>query len=157
LLLLVLFILLIDTIEAQEMPPRPVSVSFIRNLSFGAFSQGVGGGSVIIDPAGLRNSVGDIILVSLGYTYYPAIFQIEGNPGTVIHYLAGSAAVLTGNNGGTMTMNLGSTEPPTPFVLPYSGGGTLEVYLGGTLTVGNPLSNPPGDYSGSFVVMFIQE
>jgi hypothetical protein len=29
--------------------------------------------------------------------------------------------------------------------------------IGGTITVGNTLANPPGDYTGQFFVTFIQE
>jgi hypothetical protein len=150
-------LLLVSVTEAQEMPPAPISVSFVMNLNFGAFSQGMGGGSVIIDPAGSRTSMGDIFLVNLGYSYYPAKFELQGNPGTIVHFLAGPPTVLNGSMGGTMTMTLGLTDPPTPFILPSSVNGTVEVYLGGVLTVGSPAANPPGVYSGSFNVMFIQE
>jgi hypothetical protein len=33
----------------------------------------------------------------------------------------------------------------------------MQVRLGGTLGVGNQSVNPPGFYSGSFSLMFIQE
>ncbi len=143
---------------AQEMPPRPVSVSFIRNFNFGAFSQTMGGGSVMVSPSGSRTSTGDILLVNMGYLYYPAIFLLEGNPGTVVHLMAGPDAILTGNQGGVMTMIIGDSEPLSPFILgSVSQNGSLQIYIGGTLIVGSPLSNPAGEYSGSFMVMFIQE
>lgn len=155
---LLLHFLLPQKSEAQEMPPRPVSVSFIRNLSFGAFSQALGAGSVIVSAYGSRTSTGDVLLLNMGYLYYPAIFQLEGNPGAVVHLMAGPDAILTGSQGGTMTMVLGDSEPLSPFILSSSAqNGALQIFIGGTLVVGSPLSNPPGDYSGSFIVMFIQE
>jgi hypothetical protein len=142
---------------AQEMPPAPVSVAIIRNLNFGAFSQGTGGGDVILYPTGSRTSTGDIILVNMGYLFYPAKFELQGNPGTIVHFLAGPAATLAGSQGGTMTMSISETDPVTPFILPLSPSGTIEIFIGGILTVGSPQANPPGVYSGSFEVMFIQE
>ena len=101
--------------------------------------------------------MGNIILVNLGYLYYPAIFELEGNPGTILHLMAGSPEVLTGNHGGAMSMIQGDSEPFTPFILPLADDGVLQVFIGGVLTVGNPVANPPGTYNGSFTVMFIQE
>ena len=145
-------------LKAQEMPPRPVSLSLVQSLNFGAFSQSMGGGSVIVYPSGPRIATGDILLVNLGYMYFPALFELEGNPGTVVHFMAGPETILTGSQGGMMTMILGDSEPLSPFILSSSSqNGNLQIYIGGTLIVGNPISNPPGNYSGSFNVMFIQE
>ncbi len=155
----VIFIFLVAVLQtaAQEMPPKPVTVSFIQNLNFGAFTQATGGGTVIIYPSGLRTADGDIILINYGYSYFPAIFNIEGNPGTIVHVLSGPLATLNGNQGGTLAMNAGTSDPLTPLILPLATQGDLQVYLGGVLTVGPPSSNPAGHYSGSFYIMFIQE
>ncbi len=158
-LLIFLFVALtVCWVNAQEMPPKPISVSIIQNLAFGAFTQSLGSGSVMIDPSGLRTSTGDVILVNYGYLYYPAIFRLEGNPGTVVHFMAGPPAILNGNLGGQMTMTLGNAQPVSPFILSSTPqNGFILVYIGGTLAVGDPLANPPGHYNGSFLVMFIQE
>ncbi|MDP1622168.1 MAG: DUF4402 domain-containing protein [Bacteroidales bacterium] len=156
-LLIGMLVVMSSRVEAQEMPPKPVSVSFIRNLNFGAFSTGSSGGSVIVYPSGSRTSTNDVILINFGYLYYPAIFELEGNPGTVIHLLAGSPAILNGNQGGTMTMTIGDADPFSPFILPLSTNGILQVNIGGILTVGYPVANPPGYYNGAFNIMFIQE
>jgi hypothetical protein len=145
------------TARAQEMPPRPVEVGFVQNLNFGAFSLGPTGGTVTISPYGIRTSTGDIILVTLGYLYYPAIFTLEGNPGTIVHFLAGSTAVLTGSNGGFLMLALGASNLGDPIIINTAPPGQMEVRVGGTLIVGTPLANPPGTYSGTFMVMFIQE
>jgi len=142
---------------AQEMPPRPVSASFIQNLAFGAFAPSGSGGTVTVSPQGIRFAVGNIVLVGLGYLYYPAIFGLEGNPGTILHPLNGPDAILPGSNGGSITLQLGTTNPGDPIILNVAPPNQMQVTLGGSLLVGDILSNPPGYYSGSFSIMFIQE
>ncbi len=157
-LITALLVFIIDRSIAQEMPPKPVSVSIVQNLNFGAFLQSVGGGEVTVEASGIRTSTGDVILVNSGYLYYPAIFKLEGNPGTVVHFLAGPATTLIGNHGGQMIMTLGASEPVSPFILSSSSqNATLLIYIGGILEVGNQIANPAGDYGGYFNVMFIQE
>lgn len=152
----VLFFLSYFSANAQENPPRPISVNTVQNLSFGAFSQGIAGGTVTVDPFGLRTSTGDVILLDLGHLYFPAIFEVDANRGTVISILYGSA-ILNGSGGGTMTLNINNTSPLSPFITTVAPPGKTQISFGGTLTVGNPLANPPGDYSGTFSVTFNQE
>lgn len=142
---------------AQEMPPRPIGVSIMQNLSFGALYQGLSGGTVIISTSGSRSATGDIILVNLGYLYFPAIFGLEGNPGSIVHFLAGTDATLTGSNGGFLTIHVGDSDPGDPIIINVSPPGRMQIRVGGTLVVGNALANPPGHYNGFFSVMFIQE
>ena len=55
-------------VRAQEHPPKPIKVTTFQNLSFGAFFQGVAGGTVIIYANGSRSVTGDIIQASLGFS-----------------------------------------------------------------------------------------
>jgi hypothetical protein len=142
---------------AQEMPPRPIGVSIIQNLSFGAFSLGLTGGTVTVSPFGSRSATGDIILVNMGYLYFPAIFTIEGNPGSIVHFLPGPDAILTGSNGGSLTVQIVDSYPGDPIIINVAPPGVMQIRVGGTLMVGSPLANPAGSYIGSFMVMFIQE
>jgi hypothetical protein len=143
---------------AQEMPPRPISLSGgTINLSFGAFSHGNNGGTVTISPTGVRTATGDIILLTLGYLYFPALFELEGLPGTIVHYLAGPDATLTGSNGGSLTLQVGESYPGDPIIINVAPPGRMQIHIGGTLIVGNALANPAGHYNGSYSVMFIQE
>ena len=142
---------------AQEMPPRPVGVSFVQDLSFGAFAPGNNGGTVMVTHNGMRIATGDIILLNLGFLYFPALFELEGLPGTIVHYLAGPDATLTGNNGGFLTLQIGESYPGDPIIINVSPPGKMQVYVGGTIIVGNIFANPSGQYSGYFDVMFIQE
>jgi hypothetical protein len=75
----------------------------------------------------------------------------------VISLLSGPPAVLSGSNGGTLSLQLDDTFPASPFVtsVPYQQQTT--VLLGGTLTVGTIASNPAGNYSGTVDVTFVQE
>jgi hypothetical protein len=143
--------------KAQEDPPRPMSVTTFQNLSFGAIIQGYSGGSVIIYSSGSRSVTGDIIQTNLGYPYYPAIFEVGANLGTLVTILNGPDVILNGSNGGTMTLHLGESDPPSPFINTLNPPGLTQVRIGGTLIVGNALANPAGSYSGIFSVTFIQE
>jgi hypothetical protein len=142
---------------AQEPPPRPVEVTVTGNLAFGAFTYASSGGSVSVSPASVRTYSGDVILLNLGFSYAAAIFQLVANPGTLISIVNGPDINLTGSNGGSMTLTIGSTGPSSPFVITTDPPAYTEMTLGGTLTVGNSTDNPPGSYSGTFELTFMQE
>jgi len=129
-------------VSAQEDPPRPITVTTFQNLSFGAIIQGYAGGNVIIYPDGSRSVTGDIIQANLGYAYYPAIFEVGANLGTLVTILNGPDVILTGSNGGTLTLRLGESDPPSPYVNTMTPPGLTQVRIGGTLLVGNSLANP---------------
>lgn len=136
----------------------PITVTVTsQQLSFGAFTMGSSGGSVTINPDGTRASTGDVILLSLGYTYSAALIEITGNAGTVVSVLNGPDVTLPGSGGGSMVLTLGASSPASPFVIPSDPPVPLLLYIGGSLGVGPPASNPPGNYSGTFNITFIQE
>jgi len=143
-------------LKAQEDPPRPPSISVTGNLSFGAFYHGTAGGTVIISPAGGRTSTGDVVLLSMGYSYSPARFNINSNAGTIINILNGPDVQLIWS-GFSMNLHIGTSLPASPFVNtnPYSV--PTELTVGATLTVGNSASNPPGTYTGSFNITLVVE
>jgi hypothetical protein len=141
-----------------EKPPRPVTI-FVdpaQGLIFGAFFQGTSGGTVIIYPAGSRSTTGSIIQANLGFSFSPAIFEVDAEPGTIITISNGPDAILTGSNGGTMSMHIGSSSLGSPFTATAVSPARTQIRIGGTLTVGTSLANPPGNYSGTFSVTFIQ-
>ena len=145
--------------KAQEMPPRPIAVYFnpAQGLVFGAFFQGSSGGTVTVASDGSRSVTGDIIQATLGAPFSPALFEIDADPGTIVSILNGPDAVLSGNNGGILTLHIGSSNTGSSFITTAAPPGRTEVRIGGTLTVGNAISNPSGDYSGTFSITFIQE
>lgn len=147
------------TVLAQEPPPRPVIITFNSSqpLAFGAFSPGAGGGTVTVDPDGTRNSTGDIVLLSLGFAYTPAMFYVEANQGTVLSVLVGPPVTLTGSGGGTLTLQVAGTLPTSPFVTTLPWPQKTTVLVGGILTIGNIIANPPGDYTGIFSITLVKE
>jgi hypothetical protein len=155
---IVLFFSLSPMLFGQEPPPRPITITVSpQGLSFGAFTHGAIGGSVIIAPDGSRTSTGDVFLLNFGYSYSAAFYEIDANPGTIINILNGPDAVLTRAGGGTMTLHVGTSFPAAPFVTTAIPPAKTSFYMGATLTVGGPASNPPGSYSGTFNIIFIQE
>jgi len=147
------------TLKAQEDPPRPVIITFnpAQPLAFGAFTPGMSGGTVTVLPDGSRLSSGDVILLNMAYLYTPAMFYVRANPGTILSILVNPPVTLTGSNGGTLTLQTGSSLPASPFVTILPWPQQTTVLLGGTLTVGNIIANPAGSYTGNFNVIFVQE
>jgi Domain of unknown function (DUF4402) len=145
-------------INAQEPPPRPIRInSTAQILSFGAFYHGASGGTVIIEPSGARSSTGDVVLLSLGYSYSAALFEVRASRGTVISILKGPDVMLTGIPSGSMSLRIGNTNPTSPFVSNVNFNIIIPLYVGGTLTVGNSAANPPGTYTGSFYITLVRE
>jgi hypothetical protein len=155
----VLLLLQHTAVQAQEAPPRPIAiyVNPAQGLIFGAFFQGITGGSVIIYPDGSRSVTGDVMQANLGIPFSPAIFEVEANAGTLISILNGPDATLSGSNGGSMSLHIGTASTGSQFITTVPPPGRTQVRVGGILTVGNRLANPSGVYSGSFSVTFIQE
>jgi hypothetical protein len=144
-------------VKGQEMPPRPISAFSVQNIRFGAFCTGANGGDVTVSHNGSRSATFDIILVNMGYIYSQAIFEIDGEKGTIIHILPIPDVQLSGDNGGTMTAYLDDFFPGDPIILYTQPPARTQVFLGGRLEVKNLLVNPVGNYSGIFMVTFIQE
>jgi hypothetical protein len=145
--------------SAQPPPPRPITVyaNPAQGLIFGAFFQGSSGGTVILYPDGSRTSTGSLVLANLGYPYSPALFEIDANPGTAVSIMNGPDVTLTGSNGGSIGLHIGRASTGSSFITSIAPPGRTEVWIGGTLTVGSPLANPSGSYSGTFSVTFIQQ
>jgi hypothetical protein len=143
-------------VHAQEKPPAPIALSVYleQGLNFGAFAQGVAGGTIYVYTDGSRSVAGDIIMLNLGFLVSPIIFLVDANLGTIVSILPVSEVTLTGSNGGTLILHIGDTDPVLPFITTTL---QTQIRMGGALTVGNPGANPPGAYSGSFSVTFVQE
>lgn len=158
-ILLNLLCVLCLTVSAQEPPPRPVMVTFNESqpLAFGAFSPGAVGGTVTVAPDGTRSSAGDVVLLSMGYIFTPAMFYVRANPGTVLSLLVSPPVTLNGSGGGTLTLQVAGSLPASPFVTTLPWPQQTTVLVGGILTIGNIASNPPGNYTGNFNITIIRE
>jgi len=155
---IVLMMLALPELKAQEPPPRPIRIyPTAQTLSFGAFYHGTLGGSVIIDPSGARSSTGDVVLLGLSYPYSAAMFEVHAHPGTIIAILKGPDVPLTGSPSGSMNLHIGNTIPSSPFVSNVHFNVAIPLYVGGTLTVGNSAANPPGSYTGTFEITIVRE
>lgn len=137
--------------------PGALSVYTVQNLNFGAFSNGPAGGTVVISNSGMRSVTGDVVQLNMGINFFQSVFEIDTPEGSIISILNGSNAVLTGSNGGTMTMQIGDSDPPSPFVTVIPQPGRTQVSIGGSITVGSAAANPPGKYTGTFYITFNQE
>ncbi|MDP3667513.1 MAG: DUF4402 domain-containing protein [Sediminibacterium sp.] len=140
-------------------PPRPITTYATpeQGLIFGSFFRGNTGGTVIIFSDGSRSVTGDIIQSNSGVPFSPAIYEIEANLGTVVTILNGSDVTLNGSNGGTVSLHIGGSSTGSPFITSATTPARTTIRIGGTLTVGGPLTSPSGAYSGVFYVTFIQQ
>ena len=129
------------------------SISSIENVSFGAFTRTGGGrGTVLVSNTGQRTATGDIVLLNALGNWQCAGFKIVSAPNTSISGLMGPGTTVTlnGSNGGNMVFTLGSTNKTFPFT--SSASGIDYIQIGGTLTIENSSSSPPGNYTGNFMV-----
>jgi hypothetical protein len=85
-----------------------------------------------------------------------AVFEIIANRGTVISFLKPTGSLSDGS-GHSLSLQIGSANPDTPFVTTNNYPTPTQVRIGGILTIGTPLANPPGYYSGTFAITFNQE
>lgn len=134
-----------------------ISVNTAQDLNFGAFTQGSSGGTVAVQSDGSRTTTGTAVGLSLGYLYYQAIFEVEASTGTIISISHGPDASLTGSNGGSMSLEIGGSDPNSPLVSNVEPPGKNSINIGGILTVGNIATSPPGSFTGSFYVTFNNE
>ncbi len=157
--LLLLFLLGAFPVLAQENPPIPVKVEVNTSqfLNFGAFTAGEGGGTVSVDFNGNRTQTGNIFLLNLGASPSPALFDVTANPGTILQILAPGHVELEGTNGGNIYLDINSFSTGQSFITTANPPGVNEVFVGGTLTIGNESAAPAGRYNGTFNLTFIHQ
>lgn len=137
--------------------PGAISVYTVQNMNFGAFSNNGNGGTISISANGMRSTTGSIVPLNMGTVFHQAIFDISGPQGTIVSLLFGPDATLTGNHGGTMSMHLTGSSPTSPFITTVTQPLRTPVSISGVLNVGSPAASPPGNYSGTFYIIFNQE
>lgn len=147
----------IDPTDSLPGDPGALTIYPVQPMSFGAFSAGNSGGTLVLSNTGSRSVTGDVVGLNMGVQYFQAIFDIDGPQGCIVSVVSGPDVNLTGSNGGTMTMHIGSSDPPSPFLITVAQPQRTSVSFGGTLTTGGSGSNPPGTYSGTFYIIFNQE
>lgn len=140
--------------KALPVQAQIVAVNVVQNMNFGAFYQGGIGGTITISNAGVRTVTGTVVAVNFGVSYFQAMFDVSCLLVTNVSITNGPNVTLTGSNGGTMSLNIGTSNPASPFSGSIGVLRVTRVNIGGTLTVGSPAVCPPGTYSGSFFVTF---
>ena len=133
------------------------SVYTLQNMSFGAFFQGTGGGTIEVTADGSRTVTGDVVPIFLGVPYYQAIFEIDAPVGTIVSILNNAEVQLPGTNGGMLTWTIGNTNPFSPFIITVPAPGRTQVQIGGKLKTAGTGSNPAGSYSGTIFITFNNE
>lgn len=140
------------------LPQRTITVTPTQAINFGTISATGSGGTVTVGWDGSRSSTGDIYLLATAPTAQPAIFEIKLCQGRNVIITYAATTILNGDNGGTLTLNIGPTEKgingvsfltnnDCNFITPLRVGGTLHV----------PGTVIPGAYTGSFDITFNQE
>jgi hypothetical protein len=141
------------------LPPRIITVTPTQGIHFGTFClTGGAGGTVTVGYDGSRTSSGSIALLPMTPTAQPAIFDIRLCQGRNVSITFDATTILTGSNGGSLTLDIGPTEKgpngasftvnnDCNFITPLRVGGTLHI----------PGTAVQGTYTGTFSITFNQE
>ncbi len=100
--------------------------------------------------SGIRSAGGSVVLFTSDQGN-KAIIQVTVYTNKLLTYTIGNIVSLTDGSGHTMTLAIDDFYPSSPFTPTDK---IIEVWVGGTLTVGTPASLPAGNYSGSFEITF---
>ena len=138
------------------LPQRTITVQATQEIDFGTFCV-ASVGTITVDWQGNVSTTGGVVSLS-STSAHPAIFDIKLCQGRNVTITYNPTTILTGSNGGSVTLNVGPTEKGVSgsefpvnnncnFITTLRVGGTLEVSGG----------SPAGTYSGSFSIDFTQE
>lgn len=160
LLVTILFFVGINLTVAQPtLPQRSITVNSTQSLQFGTFAlTGGAGGTVSIGWDGSRTTTGNIALLAMAPMAQPAIFEIKLCQGRNVSITYAPTTTLTGDSGGSITLDIGPTEKGNNGALfPTNNNCNFITILrvGGTLQI--PVAAIPGNYTGNFYITFNQE
>jgi hypothetical protein len=159
LLLLLNFNLVAQTVPG--LPRRTATVSATQAFNFGDITiiSGSSGGTVTVDYSGTRTATGSVVLLNSGAAHQ-AIFEYKLCPGRSVTITYSPTVTLNGSLGGSLLLHVGPTNLGISGTSFISNKGCDENHLisvGGTIDVGSISSNPPGLYTGTFDLTFIQQ
>lgn len=124
-----------------------------QDLTFGTFCPtSSSGGTVTVSNTGIRSATGNVFLFASSYTQATFTFS-AGNRNRNIYSITTNSprTLLRTGGGGSMTLTLG---PRSPATFTVNKNNTRLISVGGTLTVGSIVANPPGNYSATFALTF---
>jgi hypothetical protein len=154
----VLFFCFDFSFAQPNLPPRTITVTPTQGIHFGTLCATGSGGTVTVVWDGSRTSTGDITLLSMAPTAQPAIFEIKLCQGRNVIITFAATTILTGSNGGSLTLDIGPTEKgPNGAIFPTNNDCNFitPLRVGGTLHI--PGTVIPGIYTGSFDITFNYE
>jgi hypothetical protein len=155
----VLLFVFFSVFSQPPLPNRTITVTATQAIHFGTFCvTGGAGGTVTVGFDGSRTSTGSVVLLPIAPISQPAIFEVKLCQGRNVAISFEPTAILTGSNGGFLTLDIGPTEngfngaifttkSDCNFITPLRVGGTLHI----------PGTAIPGIYSGTFNITFDQE
>jgi hypothetical protein len=163
LLLPALFLFTVSSFSQPGLPSRTVTVHSTQAINFGSFclvNNGSSGGTVTVDWMGNRTATGQVMLLNSGPAPQAAIFEINLCQGRLVVINYPVSTILSGNNGGSVKLNIGPTEKGlsgSAFQVNSDCSFITQLRVGGTLIIGSNTANPGGDYSGNFSITFNQQ
>ena len=142
-----------------DLPQRSNTVRATQAIHFGSFCiTGGSGGTITVDPNGIRSSTGDILLLNIPPFAQPAIFEIKLNQKPTVCINFEPPYIPLYGSSGSIELNLGPTNQGpdgTCFSLNPNHNIASLLRVGGILTVtGSPSA---GLYSGNFAIKFTQQ
>jgi hypothetical protein len=136
-----------------------VTITVLQPLNFGTFYPGLFGGTVSVSSSGSRTSTGTVILINDSQnTPENLSVRLTASKGNTTFYQItfSSPIILTGSNGGSLTLTMGTPNPdPASSTISVKQNNPATINFGGTLQVGGITANPNGTYTGQFTVNFI--
>jgi len=138
---------------------KKFSITEIQPLHFGTFCvTGSSGGNVIVNHNGNRTSTGNIILLNVAPFAQVGIYDILLCKNWDLSVTFDQTTILTGSNGGSITMEIGPSEygiSGTSFRMNGDCDYATPFHIGGTLKIpGNAIS---GNYSGTYDITVHKE
>lgn len=132
---------------------RPITVTNNANLAFGTIVKPASGsGTVTVTTGGVRSVGGSNPPTALASTTATAAdFTVSGEGGQLISVSVPATFDLTGPSSATLTVTTSATHIGSQTLSNALGGaGTLDVAVGGTITVADTTTT--GAYTGTFSV-----
>lgn len=132
---------------------QTLTVTATQAIHFGTICLTGSSGTVTVGYDGSRTSTGNILLLSMAPTAQPAIFEIYHCPGGNVSITFDATTILTGSNGGSLSLDIGPTEKgPNGSIFATNSDCNIitPLRVGGTLHI--PGTAISGTYTGSFAI-----
>lgn len=133
-----------------------VSINQLSNLSFGAFYPGKSGGSIEINPDGVRSAVGSVILLHSELNPSAAVFEIKCPSNTSVHIVIDQQIVLQDATGQQLLCEPLLSESDY-FISPENAEAGFLYRVGAKVDIPPATYESAFSYSGTLSIMLILE